>query len=150
MRFRVFLRLWKLERYLFHTPTIAAPGAFVNETLTFLTLRVTLFFEVMEMSKSKAKSKKPVVNPFKVRRSGNINPASRPVPGLNAAAEEAREILGRLAEVKPLYKRLEELTDALAGHDLTEYGMAMVDNYAEKSTAWKSVSFRRFELKVTR
>lgn len=60
---------------------------------------------------------------------------------------EAQNIIASLETVKPLYSRLDAITLILKNHDLRRHGLAVVDNFAEKNSAFKTVGIRRYELK---
>lgn len=63
-------------------------------------------------------------------------------------AEEAISIMRRLNEVKPLYERLDKITMALTrANNLQAYGLAIIDNFKDKNTAFRAHGIRRFELK---
>lgn len=69
---------------------------------------------------------------------------------VSALAVEAISIIRKLESVKPLYSRLEEITEALSNaksKDLEKCGLELVDNFATKNVVWKSSAVRRFELK---
>lgn len=93
-------------------------------------------------------------DPFKVRKSRgpvtNYSQVSKPQgrKALLALVNEALEIQARIENMKPLYGRLDELTSVLANADLTGTGVVVVDLFAKKSSNWKSVCFRRYELSV--
>jgi phosphomevalonate kinase len=61
----------------------------------------------------------------------------------------AKAINGQIIRVKALYRELDEITTALVPYaeEIPAHGALLVDNFEEKATAWKSVPFRRFELK---
>lgn len=67
--------------------------------------------------------------------------------------DRARSIRQQLDEVKPLYHELDEITlalmnakEALQRHG-RQYGVELIDNFAEKNSAFRTVAIRRFELK---
>jgi hypothetical protein len=60
---------------------------------------------------------------------------------------EAEQLQATLTQYKELYKRLDEITDALVDQDISGSGFAIIDNFAEKSVVWKPCGVRRFELK---
>lgn len=62
-------------------------------------------------------------------------------------AEEAMDIMRKLEDVKVLYGRLDEITMALKGQDLSRFGLAVIDNFAEKNVVFRPSGVRRFELK---
>lgn len=94
------------------------------------------------MTKTKKTVKKAV---FPVRRNAPAVPrSSGPIEGV---VREALTIMQALENVKPLYGRLDELTLALRNVRLDNYGLAIVDNYAEKNTVFRTTSVKRFELK---
>lgn len=69
---------------------------------------------------------------------------------VESLAAQAWKILDELERVKPMYARLEELTEALTNAkkaDLKEHGLQIVDNFETKNVVWKSSAVRRFELK---
>lgn len=59
----------------------------------------------------------------------------------------AIEIIDTLEETKPLYAELDQITQKLVDAGFSsEGGLALVDKFEAKNTAWKSAAFRRFEL----
>lgn len=62
--------------------------------------------------------------------------------------DRARAISKQLDEVKPLYNELDEITFALlnAKESLAVYGATLVDRFAAKNTAFKTVGIRRWEI----
>lgn len=67
--------------------------------------------------------------------------------------KRAYAISKQLDEVKPLYGELDEITHALLNVQalkkngaLEKYGVAIVDQYAEKNTAFRTVGIQRFKL----
>jgi len=63
---------------------------------------------------------------------------------------EAKDVMTQLEAVKPLYRRLDELTLLLMGLDISGMGLAVVDNFADKNTVFKVAGVKRFDLKVTK
>jgi len=61
---------------------------------------------------------------------------------------QARILINRIEHLKGCYSRLDEVTLALMGEDLTGTGLELVDNFAQKNVAWKAAGIRRFELKL--
>lgn len=99
---------------------------------------------------------KRVIDPFKTRRSmspkkavdtlfqtGNAPKAAR----LKKLIAEAQSILQAIEDIKPLYRRLDEIVDEIQGAPIHKYGYELIDTFQGKATAWKSTPFRRFELK---
>lgn len=64
--------------------------------------------------------------------------------------KRARLIQLQLAEVKPLYGELEEITMALlqVKDKLAKHGVAIVDKFADKNTQFKTVAITRYELAI--
>jgi hypothetical protein len=63
--------------------------------------------------------------------------------------KEAVSILKKLGRNKKLYARLEELTEELETvRDLESHGLQVVDNFAQKNTAFRQTAFKRVELKL--
>lgn len=60
---------------------------------------------------------------------------------------EAENIQASLAAVKPLYARLDEITESLIGQELAGSGFSIIDNFAEKNTVFRMAGVKRFELK---
>lgn len=60
----------------------------------------------------------------------------------------ARAITNQLDQVKPLYGELDEITFALLAVQkrLKDHGAVIVDRFADKNTAFKTVGIRRYEL----
>lgn len=65
----------------------------------------------------------------------------------------ARSIRQQLDEVKPLYNELDQITLALMNAQAIvrkhgdRFGVELVDNFADKNTAFRVAAIRRFELK---
>ena len=65
-------------------------------------------------------------------------------------------LMKRLEQVKPLYGKLDDLTLSLLNKKIPEtirfdgevVELKLVDNFAEKNTAYKTTGVKRFELKV--
>ncbi len=67
--------------------------------------------------------------------------------------ERVVEITAQLAEVKPLYKELDELTITLKdtkkdSFQTKDYSLVLVDNFAGKNTNYRVAAVKRFELKI--
>jgi hypothetical protein len=60
---------------------------------------------------------------------------------------EAENIQASLDAVKPLYARLDEITQKLIGQDLSWSSFSVVDNFAVKNTCYRMAAVKRFELK---
>ncbi len=105
-----------------------------------------------------------VADPFKVRlqsktttiryRSAVYEPPKNPKE-IGVLVARARSIRQQLDEVKPLYNELDQITlalmnaqEALRRHG-KQFGVELVDNFAEKNTAFRVAAIRRFELKWT-
>lgn len=106
--------------------------------------------------------KKKVIDPFKVRlrsKTTTIRYRSAVYEAPKSAAEigklvhRARSIRQQLDEVKPLYNELDEITLALMNAQETlrkhgmKFGVELIDNFAEKNTAFRVARINRFELK---
>ncbi len=65
----------------------------------------------------------------------------------------AAELSSQLQQVKSLYKELDEITNQMLEMEVLQastddYTMTMVDNFAEKNTAFRVARLNRFELKI--
>ena len=93
-----------------------------------------------------AKRKKKKKDPFKVRKTRAKRSTKTVNTEIQDLALEAQNLLIFLSEAKEAYRRIDEVTEKLVGHDLSEYGLVIKDNFAEKNVKWKSSAFRRFEI----
>lgn len=98
---------------------------------------------------------------FKVRKNRSNKTTKEPESPIKGLPKDllkrAVEIMEWLDSVKPLYDELDRTVMALKAEkfkssEVTYNGakvvMALVDNFAEKNTAFKACGVKRFELKV--
>ena len=102
--------------------------------------------------------KKPSI--FKVKRRAEIK---KPIKSkvykkvsnkdVGRLVKRAYAISKQLDEVKPLYNELDQITQALLtvdalkkGNALEHYGVAIVDQFTEKNTVFRTVGIQRFKL----
>lgn len=99
------------------------------------------------------------MDPFKVRKTskkgppklaheGQSEPSNREIERL---VERAMEISEHLSDVKLLYNELDRITIALSRvpDKLGDYGVTVIDNFADKNTQFKIAAISRFSLKWT-
>lgn len=105
---------------------------------------------------------------FKIRKSRELPKIAPPngsvytVPtskDLDKMIRRAVQIQNQLDEVKPLYGELDQITSSLLNASivsvklrshLEKQKIVLVDNFAEKNTAFRTVALRRYELKWKR
>ncbi len=73
---------------------------------------------------------------------------------IDKAVDRAVEILEIMQGIKPLYEELDEIIEMLLLTDKSTFEnddavLVLVDNFAKKNKAWKSVPFTRFSLDIT-
>lgn len=72
---------------------------------------------------------------------------------INALAKEGHEINEVMAMIKPLFRRLDEITLELIELGITSevtdsYKINVLDNYSDKNTNFKVAAFKRFDLRI--
>ncbi len=106
-------------------------------------------------------------DPFKIRKSHKLPKLSdSPNKGpykikikekdLSKMLVRAEKIQLQLDQVRPLYRELDEITSALFNASLAstkmrafleKKGVALIDNFADKNTQFKTVAIKRYELR---
>lgn len=92
------------------------------------------------------KIKKSSLGPRITRNNGSIYKIK--VKDIDKLIDRAKRINKQLSEVKPLYSELEEITMALltVRDHLERRGVAVVDNFENKNTQFKTVAISRYLL----
>lgn len=72
---------------------------------------------------------------------------------INALAREGHEINEVIAMVKPLYRRLDEITLELIALGIESettdaFKIVIIDNYSDKNTTFKVAAFKRFDVRI--
>ena len=105
-------------------------------------------------------------DPFKIKRKAPIRIPTRKKSEvykkvspkqIGRLVKRAYAISTQIDEVLPLYKELDEITYALLNMAtlkkegaLDKYGVAIIDKFADRNTAFRTVAIKRFELKWLR
>ena len=66
---------------------------------------------------------------------------------VKSLCEETLSLMTQIEGYKAAYSRLDVLSELLLGQSTQEYGIAVVDNFADKNVVWKPCGVRRYEIK---